>query len=329
MESNSNPTSINEYPRQRPLVAVVRSDNRRGAVAEALALIAKDLPLVIRPKALVLPTIGPRTSSSTTAEVLSAVIDVLLQQDQEGGALTVASAVPRAVAGFRRLRYQQECWDRPVHFLNLERDSTIIVQGEDRPARTWPSFRSARKLQGETSRPTALRLCRTVIASDCRVAIVPCKAISGSLQRFLQAAIPPIGQGQTSYNRNLDLQRLLRLCLPQLSIVEGPSGWSNRRVLAIAGTDPIAVEAVAVATLGLQVQRSTEFEEAEAAGLGVADLSRIELTGDPISTTRQRQRRILRFGDGRRVDRGRIGNSPTKATSGAEDQEKARSGGAP
>lgn len=94
-------------------VALVRSNNRRGAVAEAMALLEEDLGrLIPEPglSVLLMPTLGPSARRSTPASVLAAVVDAVLAA---GGRPTVAH--PDASGdpwGFRA-----ECWGRPVDFV--------------------------------------------------------------------------------------------------------------------------------------------------------------------------------------------------------------------
>ncbi|CAN5682814.1 hypothetical protein BH23PLA1_BH23PLA1_09470 [soil metagenome] len=305
--SNAQPTpTLNPAP----TVAVIRSENRRGAVAEALALIAEEVRAKIAPGAILLPTVGPRESTSTSAGVLSAVLDVLLALDpgEDRQELTVASAAPRVFAGYRRLGYLKECQGRPVRFLDLERDAGVVVSGEDPMAR------------GRRRGPWLL--CRSVISKASRVSIAPFGAVAGSLDRHLRSALHPSGRQDLS--RLAERSRLLRLCLPGLSLIEGPTGWSRRRVLAVSGTDPLAVEAVAATILGRQDRLSASLPAAEAAGLGIADLDRINLVGDPISTPGRSASRHP--GDGLRVDPGQPG-SVRRSGSVAEARSEAARGG--
>lgn len=61
--------------------------------------------------------------------------------------------------------------------------------------------------------------------------------------------------------------------------------------VAVAGTDPVAVDAVAAAVMGFDPMEVGHVALAHEAGLGVADLSRIEIVGDSIEAVRARTRR--------------------------------------
>jgi uncharacterized protein (DUF362 family) len=56
----------------------------------------------------------------------------------------------------------------------------------------------------------------------------------------------------------------------------------------IAGTDPVAVDAVSAAIMGFDPRQVGYIRYAEAAGLGVADLEKITILGDPIARVRRR-----------------------------------------
>ena len=70
---------------------------------------------------------------------------------------------------------------------------------------------------------------------------------------------------------------------------EGPRhGTPIRLGTVIAGTDPVAVDAVAAAVMGFDPRKVGYLRTAEDAGLGSADLEAIEVLGDPIARVRRR-----------------------------------------
>jgi hypothetical protein len=58
--------------------------------------------------------------------------------------------------------------------------------------------------------------------------------------------------------------------------------------VVVAGTDAIAVDAVAAAVMGFEPRRIGFLALAHEAGLGVADLDAITILGDPIARVRRR-----------------------------------------
>ena len=91
---------------------------------------------------------------------------------------------------------------------------------------------------------------------------------------------------------NANLAALAVRTRPHLSVIdgfdamhrEGPRhGTPIRLGLAIAGTDPVAVDSVATALMGFDPKDIGYLQMAESLGVGTADLDRIEVVGDPIA----------------------------------------------
>jgi uncharacterized protein (DUF362 family) len=333
-------------------VALVKSDNRRGAVAQALALIRHDLRRVVRPDVLIKPNFVShrRSLPSTHPDALSATLDALLA----AGAVqaTIAEGANDARAGFEQLGHRREVEGRPVRFFDLNRDEA-----------EWESI----TLEGADGAPLGARLSRTVARAECRVSLALMKThvnvmVTMSLKNMLSAVHPadrvrmhgyPGGNGSAGWKRavveflkgdsplvnaltraqgrvrnainlvsgklrdesgkrlsaadlgflrsvvalNRNLVTLTRAARPHISILdgfvamhrEGPRhGTPIRLGLAAAGTDPVAVDAVASAAMGFDPMRVGYLRLAHEAGLGIADLDRIEVVGDPVAKVRRR-----------------------------------------
>ena len=96
---------------------------------------------------------------------------------------------------------------------------------------------------------------------------------------------------------NRNLVALSRVAGPQVSVVdgfvamhrEGPRhGTPIRLGTVVAGTDAVAVDAVAAAVMGFDPMRIGYLNYAHAAGLGVADLASIAIVGDPLASVARR-----------------------------------------
>jgi uncharacterized protein (DUF362 family) len=103
-------------------VAVVRGTTRRGAVAEALAMIADQLPACVTPHVLVKPNLVSHRVQlpSTHVDTISATLDALFAAGARQ--VTVAEGASDATAGFERFGYHRETWGRPVRYVDLNRD---------------------------------------------------------------------------------------------------------------------------------------------------------------------------------------------------------------
>ena len=96
---------------------------------------------------------------------------------------------------------------------------------------------------------------------------------------------------------NRNLVALARRARPHVGVVDGFVGMHRegprhgtpiRLGTVIAGTDPVAVDAVAATVMGFEPLRIGYLHYAHAAGLGVADLGAITILGDPIAEVRRR-----------------------------------------
>lgn len=333
-------------------VAVVRSDNRRGAAAQALALIADDLRACVTPAVLVKPNLVSHRNqlASTHADILSATLDSLFASGAQHA--TVAEGASDATAGFARFGYHRETFGRPVDFLDLNRDEN-----------EWTSL----ELTGVDGSTRTARLSRTIAESSCRVSLALAKThvtamVTFSLKNMLSSIHPSDrimmhghaagGNGFGGWKGliveflkqdNLVVNRLTRLMgrvknartawrglmgrdtfealsaadlgylrsveamnrnlvalagrvKPHVSVVdaftamhrEGPKhGTPVKLGTVIAGTDAVAVDAVAAAVMGFDPLRIGYLRYAQEAGLGVADLAKINVLGDSIAQVKR------------------------------------------
>lgn len=150
-------------------VAVVRSDNRRAAVAQALDLVADDIKARTAPEVLLKPNLVSHKyqPASTHTDTFSAVLDVVLSSGAER--VTVAEGASDAPSGFRRFGFDKVAWGRPVRFFDLNRDET----GWDRI-----------ELLSTDGSPLSARVSRTVTEAPCRVSIALMKTHVTSMVTF-------------------------------------------------------------------------------------------------------------------------------------------------
>jgi len=335
-------------------VAVVRHDNRRAAVAGALALIADDLAARVGPEVLVKPNLVSHKAQlpSTHADALGATLDAVFAAG--AGRVTVAEGATDATAGFDRFGFRREAAGRPVRFFDINRD-------ED----GWEPLR----LTAVDGRPLFARLSRTVTGSACRVSLALAKThvtsiVTLGLKNMLSSLHPDDrvmmhghaggGNGYAGWRRlaveflkqdnllvnaatrllgrvgnarsawrwsrckgdpfraltraelgylrtveamNRNLAALARKTRPHVSVVDGFLGMHRegprhgtpiRLGTVIAGTDPVAVDAVAASVMGFDPRQIGYLVYAQGAGIGVADLDRITVVGDPVAAVRRR-----------------------------------------
>jgi uncharacterized protein (DUF362 family) len=94
---------------------------------------------------------------------------------------------------------------------------------------------------------------------------------------------------------------LVSVLKPSLSVIDGfiagegheTSGNPVQMDLVIAGTDPVAVDAVGASVMGVQPSRVKHIVMCQKKGLGTCDLSEISILGQTIEETRKEFRRSL------------------------------------
>ena len=106
-----------------------------------------------------------------------------------------------------------------------------------------------------------------------------------------------LGYLRTVEAMNQNLASLARKTRPHVSVVDGFVGMHRegprhgtpiRLGTVIAGTDPVAVDAVSAAVMGFDPREIGYLVYAQDAGLGVADLERIRVVGDPVARVGRR-----------------------------------------
>ncbi|ADV61192.1 hypothetical protein Isop_0599 [Isosphaera pallida ATCC 43644] len=339
----------------RSKVALVRSQRRRGAIAEALGLIQPELARRLRPGQPILVKINlvshRRQAPSTHRDALSATLDALLAAN--GGApITVAEGATDAPAGWRRFGHDRETALRPVRFFDLNHDEHNWIE---LPLRAIDgSLRKARVSQTVVEAPfrVSVALMKTHMTAGVTFgiknmlsAIHPLDRVQmhgyeggtttgtrgwrGAVRAFLKRDDVLVRQltrglgrvrtlvnictgrlGPNAYERlspadraflksvaamHENLARLAALTAPHLTVLdgfeamhgEGPrQGTPIRLGVALAGTDPVAVDAVAAAVMGFDPLQIGYLAEAQTRGLGWAQLDQIDLVGDPLESVR-------------------------------------------
>jgi uncharacterized protein (DUF362 family) len=161
-------------------VAVVRGDRRRGAVAEALALIADDVRACVTADVLIKPNLVSHRYQlpSTHADTLSAALDAVFASGARE--VTIAEGASDATAGFERFGFRREAYARPVRFLDLNRDEA-----------EWEPL----ELTGVDGAPLVARVSRTVATASCRVSLALAKThvtsiLTLSLKNMLSSIHP-------------------------------------------------------------------------------------------------------------------------------------------
>ncbi len=266
-------------------VAIVRGADPPEMTVKALemvdasAAVPKEKPVLIKPNYI--NTEHPSTGITTDSRVIEGVVRFLRQHDVKEiiiGEGTGHGDTPQAfrVAGVDAVA---ERWK--VRLADLNKDEFIEVHP-----------------------PNPLALKRVKVAKtalECTIVSVPklkphrLAGVTLSLKNMM-GAMTPKGSMHTNLSKNIaDLASVIK---PNVAVIDGiiagegheTSGNPVEMNLVIAGTDPVAVDAVGAAVMGIPPETVKHLRLAEERGLGICRLERIRILGEPIEKVRRKFR---------------------------------------
>ena len=178
------------------------------------------------------------------------------------------------------------------------------VAGVDKVAERWRSklvdLNRDEFLQIEPKSPLALRrvkIARTALESA--IVSVPklkphrLAGVTLSLKNMM-GTMTPKGSMHSHLSKNIvDLASIIK---PRIAVIDGiiagegheTSGNPVEMNLIIAGTDPVAVDAVGAAVMGIAPETVKHLCLAEERGLGTCRLGQVEILGEPIENVRRK-----------------------------------------
>ena len=115
----------------------------------------------------------------------------------------------------------------------------------------------------------------------------------------MMGVIAPKGSMHTRLNKNIvDLASVVK---PNIAVVDGIVAGEGHETsvnpvemnLVIAGTDPVAVDAVGAAVMGINPKNVKHLRLAEKKGLGTCNLEQIEIIGESIESVKKKFKRTL------------------------------------
>jgi uncharacterized protein (DUF362 family) len=115
----------------------------------------------------------------------------------------------------------------------------------------------------------------------------------------MMGVMTPKGSMHIHLHKNIaDLASIVK---PSVAVIDGviagegheSAGNPVRMDLVIAGVDPVAVDAVGAAVMGIPVEEVKHLQYAEEKGLGTCRLDQIEIVGEPLDKVKRRFRRSI------------------------------------
>jgi len=269
-------------------VAIVKGTNPMDVTVKALEMIdidealSEEKPVLIKPNYI--DASHPSTGITTDSRVIEGVIKFLKNQEVKDILIGEGSGFADTFEAFRVAGLDKVAKRWNVRLVDLNRDEFVEV-----------SPQSPLALKKVKIAKTALQ---STIISVPKLKLHRMSDITLSLKNMI-GAITPKGTIHTHLNEKIaDLASIIK---PRIAVVDGiiagegheTSGNPVKMNLVIAGIDPVAVDAVGAAVMGVPPESVKHLCLAEEKGIGTCDLKQIKVVGEPIEKVRKKFRRAL------------------------------------
>jgi len=264
-------------------VAIVRGADppemtaRALEMVDAVAAIPAEKPVLIKPNYV--NTEHPSTGITTDGRVIEGVVKFLRHHGVKEIVIGEGTGFGDTFQAFKVAGVDAvaERWD--VRMADLNKDEFIEVRPRD------PLAMKRVKIA-----KTALE--STVISVP---KLKPHRMASVTLSlKNMMGAMTPKGSMHTSLSKSIvDLVSVIR---PSVAVIDGIIAGEGHETggnpvemnLVIAGTDPVAVDAVGAAVMSIPPQAVKHLRLAEEHGLGTCSLERIQIVGDPLEKVKRK-----------------------------------------
>ncbi len=307
--SESSPVpSTPQSPVGRSRVAVISGDNRRKNVTQALLNIDKEIQAGLRRKKYVVikPNIvNPEIQlASTHTDALNGILDYL-EPRFRGPVVVAESSAGDTFQGYENFRYSQMAKERgsqKVSLVDLNRESKY----ETTTLIDYDLHITPVRLAGRLFDPDAYIICCAVMKTHNAVVAslsvkniclgAPLHSVAGELywndKRKYHAGIR-----QMQYNIMVTAQKLQphwgAAVIDGFEGMEGNGPSSGTPVasrVAVASTDYLAADRVAVEVMGINPSWLGYLNYCAQVGIGQYDLSKIDVIGSPIASVQKKYR---------------------------------------
>ena len=267
------------------VVAILKGDSPVEMVYYALEMIKADEVISIDNHVLVKPNYieasHPSTGITTDARVVEGVVKFLREQGIKSIVIGEGSGFSDTMHAFKVAGVDEVARRWNVDIVDLNKDELVEVQ---------------------VLNPFALRKVKIAkTALESRIVSVPklklhrTAGVTLSLKNMMGAVMPKGSIHNPLSEKIADLASILKPCM---AVVDGIIGGEGHELagkpvemnLVIAGTDPVAVDAVGTAVMGFDPKNVKHLRLAEMKGVGTCDLNRIKILGEPIGKVRRKFR---------------------------------------
>jgi len=266
-------------------VAIVQGTNPQDMTVKALEMVnadtvlSREKPILIKPNYI--NARHPSTGITTDSRVIEGVVKFLKQHDAEEIIIGEGSGFADTLEAFQvaGVNAVAERWN--VKLVDLNKDEFL-----------------------EVSPPNPLALKKVKIAKtalESTIISVPklkphrLARVTLSLKNMMGAVTPKGSIHRPLSEKIVDLASIIK---PNVAVIDGiiagegheTSGNPVEMNLVIAGTDPVAVDAVGAAVMNIPPERVKHLRLAEERGLGTCNLKEITVLGEPIEKVKKKFR---------------------------------------
>ena len=267
------------------VVSIVKGQNPVEITVKALEMVGGEVACSRNDQILVKPNYinadHPSTGVTTDGRVIEGVLRFFSEHGFKSLVVGEGSGFADTFHAFRVAGVDKvaERWN--ARLVDLNRDEFVTVK---------------------PSNPYALqtvRVAKTVLES-CIVSVPKLKlhklaGVTLSLKNMMGAVTP---KGSIHGPLSEKIVDLASIITPRVAVIDGIIGGEGSETagepvemnLVIAGRDPVAVDAVGAAVMGVDPRSVKHLVLAEEKGLGTCDLGRITVLGEPIEKVRRRFR---------------------------------------
>jgi len=264
-------------------VAIVKGDDPVSMVVEALEMIEADEAFEIDERILVKPNYidasHPSTGVTTDARVVEGVVKFLKDNDLRNIMIGEGSGMADTMRAFEVAGIDDVARRWKVSLMDLNDDEYIIAE-----------VPSPLALKTVRIAKTALN---SAIISVPKLKLHRMAGVTLSLKNMMGVVSP---KGQIHRSLSKKIADLVSLVKPRLAVIDGIIGGEGHELagrpvemnLVIAGLDPVAVDAVGAAVMEVNPEKVEHIILAAKKGLGICDLNKIRVLGEPIKKVRKK-----------------------------------------
>jgi uncharacterized protein (DUF362 family) len=298
-----------QAPDARAVVSLVKGESRRMNVAEALARIDPQIAPVLKTKKYVL--IKPNFVSTTNqlaashADAMHGILDYL-EPRFKGRVMIAEASAGDTMQGFEQFQYNRVASERRsqnVELVDLNREGTYKVI----PLINYDLHAARARLAARMFDPDAFIICSCMLKTHNTVVATlsiknmalgaPLHNVPNQTPRFNDKRVTHNGLRQTQYNIFLSAQAMRpywgATVIDGWEGMEGNGPSSGTPVpsrIAIASTDYVAADRVAVEAMGINPEWMGYLRFCGDFGVGEFDLNKIEVRGEKIADVARKYR---------------------------------------